>query len=98
VRPAFRSYAALLADRAEADRRHEARLAAAEEASAAQLVALDSHFQAKLVHEMERLRELGAAKDELNARRVQAGRVGMVVHLGWEVGFMIAWGCLGPSK
>lgn len=61
-------YDALLADSADQGRQFEARLAAAEEAGAAQLLALDTQFQAKLVAEMERLRDLGAAKDDLNAR------------------------------
>lgn len=66
------SYNALLADRAELEARYEGRLRGAEEASAAQLAALDGQFQQKLIHEMDRYAELAAAKEALNARWVAA--------------------------
>ena len=62
------SYNALLADRAELEARYEARLRGAEQASAAQLAALDGQFQQKLIHEMDRYAELAAGKEALNAR------------------------------
>ena len=61
-------YNALLADRAELEARYEARLRAAEEQAAAQLVALDAQFQQKLICEMERLQELQQSKEALNPK------------------------------